>query len=77
MDVTKAAEGITRGTIDASQLGTQTAGSQSGWFTKSLTSSQKSAQDLVTKTINDSYADTLSGYSKDAMRFFSDVKNKL
>ena len=76
MDVEKAADALTRGTIDASQLGTQTAGSQSGWFTKSLTSSQKSAQDLVTKTINDSYADTLSGYSKDAMRFFSDVKKQ-
>ena len=76
MDVTKAAEGLAKGTIDASQLGTQTAGSQSGWFTKSLTSSQKSAQDLVTKTINDSYADTLGGYSKDAMRFFTDVKKQ-
>ena len=76
MDVTKAAEGITKGTIDASQLGTQTGGTQGGWFTKSLTSSQKSAQDLVTKTINDSYADTLGGYSKDAMRFFSDVKKQ-
>ena len=76
MDVTKAADALTRGTIDASQLGTQTAGSQSGWFTKSLTSSQKSAQELVTKTINDSYADTLGGYSKDAMRFFTDVKKQ-
>jgi len=76
MDVEKAADALTRGTIDASQLGTQTAGSQGGWFTKSLTSSQKSAQDLVTKTINDSYADTLSGYSNDAMRFFGDVKKQ-
>ena len=76
MDVEKAADALTRGTIDASQLGTQTAGSQSGWFTKSLTSSQKSAQELVTKTINDSYADTLGGYSKDAMRFFGDVKKQ-
>ena len=76
MDVTKAADALTRGTIDASQLGTQTGASQGGWFTKSLTSSQKSAQDLVTKTINDSYADTLSGYSKDAMRFFGDVKKQ-
>ena len=40
MDVEKAADALTRGTIDASQLGTQTAGSQSGWFTKSLTESQ-------------------------------------
>ena len=76
MDVEKAADALTRGTIDASQLGTQTGASQGGWFTKSLTSSQKSAQDLVTKTINDSYADTLSGYSKDAMRFFGDVKKQ-
>jgi len=76
MDVTKASEGLIKGTIDASQLGTQTGGTQGGWFTKSLTSSQKSAQDLVTKTINDSYADTLSGYSKDAMRFFGDVKKQ-
>ena len=76
MDVTKAAEGITKGTIDASQLGTQTLGTDGGWFTKSLTSSQKSAQDLVTKTINDSYASTLDGYSNNAMRFFSDVKKQ-
>ena len=76
MDVTKAADALTKGTIDASQLGTQTGGTQGGWFTKSLTSSQKSAQDLVTKTINDSYADTLSGYSNDAMRFFGDVKKQ-
>ena len=76
MDIEKASEGLIKGTIDASQLGTQTGGTQGGWFTKSLTSSQKSAQDLVTKTINDSYADTLGGYSKDAMRFFSDVKKQ-
>ena len=76
MDIEKASEGLIKGTIDASQLGTQTAGTDGGWFTKSLTSSQKSAQDLVTKTINDSYADTLGGYSKDAMRFFSDVKKQ-
>ena len=76
MDVTKAAEGLQSGAIKSYQLGEQTAASKSGWFTKSLTSSQKSAQDLVTKTINDSYADTLGGYSKDAMRFFGDVKKQ-
>ena len=76
MDVTKAAEGLKSGAIKSYQLGEQTAASKSGWFTKSLTSSQKSAQDLVTKTINDSYADTLSGYSENAMRFFSDVKKQ-
>jgi len=76
MDVTKAAEGLQSGAIKSYQLGEQTAASKSGWFTKSLTSSQKSAQDLVTKTINDSYADTLSGYSENAMRFFSDVKKQ-
>lgn len=76
MDIEKASEGLIKGTIDASQLGTQTAGTDGGWFTKSLTSSQKSAQDLVTKTINDSYASTLEGYSNNAMRFFSDVKKQ-
>ena len=76
MDVTKAAEGLQSGAIKSYQLGEQTAASKSGWFTKSLTESQLQAQDLVTKTINDSYADTLSGYSKDAMRFFGDVKKQ-
>ena len=76
MDVTKAAEGLAKGTIDASQLGTQTAGSQSGWFTKSLTQSQLESQEVITDAINKSYADTLSGYSKDAMRFFTDVKKQ-
>ena len=76
MDVTKAAEGLKSGAIKSYQLGEQTAASKSGWFTKSLTESQLQAQDLVTKTINDSYADTLSGYSENAMRFFSDVKKQ-
>ena len=76
MDVTKAADALTRGTIDASQLGTQTAGSQSGWFTKSLTQSQLQSQKVITDAINKSYADTLSGYSNDAMRFFTDVKKQ-
>ena len=76
MDVTKAAEGLQSGAIKSYQLGEQTAASKSGWFTKSLTESQLQAQDLVTKTINDSYADTLSGYSENAMRFFSDVKKQ-
>tara|TARA_R100001015_G_C4610580_1_gene165949 strand:- start:1 stop:1260 length:1260 start_codon:yes stop_codon:yes gene_type:complete len=76
MDVEAAAAKLQSGAIDASQLGTQTAGSKSGFFTKQLTSAQKSAQDLVSKTINDAYADTLSGYSDNAMRFFSDVKKQ-
>lgn len=76
MDVTKAAEGLKSGAIKSYQLGEQTAASKSGWFTKSLTESQLQAQDLVTKTINDAYADTLSGYSENAMRFFSDVKKQ-
>ena len=76
MDVTKAAEGITKGTIDASQLGTQTAGSQRGFFTKQLTKAQLDSQNLISKTINDAYADTLGGYSDNAMRFFTDVKKQ-
>ena len=76
MDVEKAADALTRGTIDASQLGSQTAASKSGWFTKSLTESQLQNQQVITDAINKSYADTLSGYSKDAMRFFGDVKKQ-
>jgi hypothetical protein len=76
LDVDQAAKSLRAGTIQASDLGTQTAASKSGWFTKSLTESQLQNQKLITDTINKSYADTLSGYSKDAMRFFSDVKKQ-
>ena len=76
MDVSKAADALSKGTIQASDLGTQTAASKSGWFTKSLTESQLQNQKVITDAINKSYADTLSGYSKDAMRFFGDVKKR-
>jgi len=76
MDVSKAADALSKGTIQASDLGTQTAASKSGWFTKSLTESQLQNQKVITDAINKSYADTLSGYSKDAMRFFGDVKKQ-
>mgnify|MGYP003108596732 CR=1 FL=1 len=76
LDVDQAAKSLRAGTIQASDLGTQTAASKSGWFTKSLTESQLQNQKLITDTINKSYADTLSGYSNDAMRFFSDVKKQ-
>ncbi len=76
LDVDQAAKSLRAGTIQASDLGTQTAASKSGWFTKSLTESQLQNQKLITDTINKSYADTLSGYSENAMRFFSDVKKQ-
>lgn len=76
MDVTKAAEGLQSGAIKSYQLGEQTAASKSGWFTKSLTQSQLESQKVITDAINKSYADTLSGYSNDAMRFFTDVKKQ-
>jgi len=76
MDVTKAAEGLKSGAIKSYQLGEQTAASKSGWFTKSLTQSQLESQKVITDAINKSYADTLSGYSNDAMRFFTDVKKQ-
>ena len=76
MDVTKAAEGLQSGAIKSYQLGEQTAASKSGWFTKSLTESQLQSQQVITDAINKSYADTLGGYSKDAMRFFTDVKKQ-
>ena len=76
MDVTKAAEGLQSGAIKSYQLGEQTAASKSGWFTKSLTQSQLESQKVITDAINKSYADTLSGYSDNAMRFFTDVKKQ-
>ena len=76
MDVTKAAEGLKSGAIKSYQLGEQTAASKSGWFTKSLTESQLQSQQVITDAINKSYADTLSGYSNNAMRFFTDVKKQ-
>ena len=76
MDVTKAAEGLQSGAIKSYQLGEQTAASKSGWFTKSLTESQLQSQQVITDAINKSYADTLGGYSENAMRFFSDVKKQ-
>ena len=76
MDVTKAAEGLQSGAIKSYQLGEQTAASKSGWFTKSLTESQLQSQQVITDAINKSYADTLSGYSDNAMRFFTDVKKQ-
>ena len=76
MDVTKAAEGLQSGAIKSYQLGEQTAASKGGWFTKSLTESQLQSQKVITDAINKSYADTLGGYSENAMRFFSDVKKQ-
>ena len=76
MDVTKAAEGIRAGTIDASQLGTQFAGDKAGFFTKQLTDAQLIDQNLISSTINDAYSNTLNGYSDSAMRFFTDVKKQ-
>ena len=76
LDVEQAAKSLKAGTIQASDLGTQTAASKSGWFTKSLTESQLQSQQVITDAINKSYADTLSGYSDNAMRFFSDVKKQ-
>ena len=76
MDVSKAAKALDAGQITASQLGEQTAASKGGWFTKSLTESQLQSQKVITDAINKSYADTLGGYSENAMRFFSDVKKQ-
>jgi len=76
LDVDQAAKSLRAGTIQASDLGTQTAASKSGWFTKSLTESQLKNQQVITDAINKSYADTLSGYSDNAMRFFTDVKKQ-
>ena len=59
------------------ELGKQTVGSKAGWFTQELTTNQINSKKLITDTINDAYADTLKNYSKDATRFFTDVKTQM
>ena len=75
LDVTKASEGLISGTIDASQLGKQVAGTDAGWFTQATTAGQRSASELVSNTINNAYKSTLDGYSQNALKYFNDVKN--
>tara|TARA_B100000029_G_scaffold16236_1_gene16763 strand:+ start:453 stop:1736 length:1284 start_codon:yes stop_codon:yes gene_type:complete len=75
MDISAASDSLIKGTIDASQLGKQTVGTKAGWLTQELTAGQRSAAELVTNTINDAYKSTLDGYSKDALRYFNDIKN--
>ena len=71
MDVSSAAKSLSSGTIDAIQLGKQTAGTNAGWFTQATTAGQRSAADLVSQTINDAYKSTLDGYSQNALRYFN------
>jgi len=75
MDVTKAQDALIRGTIQPDQLGSQTLGSQTGFFTKATTAADRSAADYITETINGAYKNRLDGYSDSAMKYFKDIKN--
>ena len=66
------AQGLSEGTIQASQLGTkQTLGSAEGWFTKAGTSE---ADNLVTKTINKTFEDSIgSSLDSNTRKYLMDV----
>tara|TARA_R100000541_G_scaffold13921_1_gene23272 strand:- start:215 stop:1591 length:1377 start_codon:yes stop_codon:yes gene_type:complete len=72
---TRAADLITRGAIDGSQLTGQSLSGKGGWFTK-VNQAGVNADKLVTETINDAYKIKLDGFGKNATRMFNDVKNK-
>ena len=59
----------------ASEFSNQTLSSKAGFFTKANTVGVE-ADKIVQDTINSAYEDRLKGFSKDATRMFTDVKNK-
>jgi hypothetical protein len=66
---TDAAAAIQRGTLSASELGTQTIG-QTGLFTTA-----NPADKIVSETINKAYAERLQNFGPNATRMFDDVKS--
>tara|TARA_R110002020_G_scaffold9245_1_gene36548 strand:+ start:1105 stop:2391 length:1287 start_codon:yes stop_codon:yes gene_type:complete len=73
MSAEEAQKRILAGTLDASQLSGQTLGSETaGWFTKGQTSTQISANDLVTETINNGLKDQVNMLDGTAQRVFND-----
>ena len=73
MSAEEAQKRIIAGTLDASQLGGQTLGTETaGWFTKGQTSAQISANDLVTETINNGLKDQINMLDGTAKRVFND-----
>lgn len=75
MTSSEAASAIQRGTLSASELGTQTLTKPSGWFTKTNLVGVESDK-IVTDTINEAYQNRLKGFGKNASTMFNDVKAK-
>ncbi len=71
----EAATAIQKGTLSASELGTQTLTKPSGWFTKTNLVGVESDK-IVTDTINEAYQNRLKGFGKNASTMFNDVKAK-
>ena len=68
---TDAARAIEAGTLDVSQIGKQTLGSDK-WFVQG----SKQTDKIITDTINDAYKSTLDTFSPDAKRYFNDLKSR-
>ena len=75
MTSSEAAAAIQKGTLSASELGTQTLTKPSGWFTKTNAVGVDSDK-IVTDTINTAYQNRFNGFGKNAKTMFNDVKAK-
>ena len=75
MTSSEAASAIQRGTLSASELGTQTLTKPSGWFTKTNVVGVESDK-IITDTINNAYQNRLKGFGKNATTMFNDIKTR-
>ena len=75
MTSSEAAAAIQKGTLSASELGTQTLTKPSGWFTKTNVVGVESDK-IITDTINNAYQNRLKGFGKNATTMFNDIKTK-
>lgn len=67
----EAAKQLSAGTLDVSQIGKQTLGSDK-WFVQG----SKQTDKIITDTINDAYKSTLDTFSPDAKKYFNDLKTR-
>ena len=75
MTSSEAASAIQKGTLSASELGTQTLTKPSGWFTKTNVVGVESDK-IITDTINNAYQNRLKGFGKNATTMFNDIKTR-
>jgi len=75
MTSSEAAAVIQKGTLSASELGTQTLTKPSGWFTKTNVVGVESDK-IITDTINNAYQNRLKGFGKNATTMFNDIKTR-